>query len=360
MSEKATVKTPFDHNGTGLKGKLFGLPCSLAEAQLVIVPLPWEVTVSSKTGTAGGPEKIVEVSSEIDLFSKEILEVWNLKTTALELPREIKVQSDKLRLLAAMHIKTLESGKEDEGSVILTRKINEGCENLNVYVTQLTKELLAEGKMVGLLGGDHSTPLGLLRTLSEKYSSFGILQIDAHADLRKSYENFTYSHASIMYNALKLKAISRLVQVGIRDFCEQEYQFIQQSENKIKTFFDSNLKEEMFNGKTWQMICADIINELPNSIYISFDIDGLIPELCPNTGTPVAGGLTFEQAVYLIKQIAISGRRIIAFDLCEVSGKTDWDAQVGSRILFELCNWMAVSQGKLNLTANSKTSYFTE
>ena len=78
---------------------------------------------------------------------------------------------------------------------------------------------LKDGKLVGLLGGDHSTPLGFIRALSERYDRFGILQIDAHADLRKAYEGFTYSHASIMYNALKIPAVHRLVQVGIRDFC---------------------------------------------------------------------------------------------------------------------------------------------
>ena len=349
MSEKAQLINDFNPNGIGLKGRLFGLPYSLEESQLVIVPLPWEVTVSSQTGTAKGPEKIIEVSSEIDLFSKEVSEVWKLKIASLDPPKEIKKQSDQLRSLAALHIQSLESGKEEESSRIITQKVNEGCENLNVYVSQLTRDLFAEGKMVGLLGGDHSTPLGLLRTLNEKFSNFGILQIDAHADLRRSYQNFTYSHGSIMFNALKLKNLSRLVQVGVRDFCEEEYLLIQKSTGRVKTFFDSDIKEQLFNGKPWGLICQEVIDKLPDLVYISFDIDGLRPELCPNTGTPVPGGLSFEEATYLIKQIVLSGKRIIAFDLSEVSGLRNWDAQVGSRILFELCNWMAVSQGRLNL-----------
>ncbi len=350
MSEKAQLINDFNQNGIGLTGRLFGLPYSLEESQLVIVPLPWEVTVSSQTGAAKGPEKIIEVSSEIDLFSKEISEVWKLKIASLDLPKEIKKQSDQLRSLAALHIHSLESGKEEESSRIITQKVNEGCENLNVYVSQLTRDLLAEGKMVGLLGGDHSTPLGLLRTLNEKFSNFGILQIDAHADLRKSYQNFTYSHGSIMFNALKLKNLSRLVQVGVRDFCEEEYLLMQKSTGRVKTFFDSDIKEQLFNGKPWGLICQEVIDTLPDLVYISFDIDGLRPELCPNTGTPVPGGLSFEEATYLIKQIVLSGKRIIAFDLSEVSGLSHWDAQAGSRILFELCNWMAVSQGRLKLT----------
>jgi agmatinase len=90
------------------------------------------------------------------------------------------------------------------------------------------------------------------------------------------------------------------------------------------------------------------LNDLPQLVYISFDIDGLNPNLAPNTGTPVAGGLEFEQALYLIKKVAKSGRTIIGFDLNEIApGDSDWDANVGARLLYQLVNWMAVSQGKL-------------
>lgn len=126
-----------------------------------------------------------------------------------------------------------------------------------------TKKFLTEGKLVGLLGGDHSTPLGFLRALSEQYNRFGILHIDAHADLRKAYEGFTYSHASIMYNALKLPAVNRLVQVGIRDFCEEEMQVIERGMGRVKTFFDQDIKAAQYSGKTWEMICHEIIKELP-------------------------------------------------------------------------------------------------
>ncbi len=350
MQDQAfTANSSFDHNGIGIKGKLFGLPYSLHEAQLVIVPVPWEVTVSSNTGTALAPSKIINVSSQIDLFSKEIEEVWRLKIAMLEFPSDLKKESDRLRRFSEMHIQALESGNVVEGFKVLTQKVNEGCENLAIYIRETTHQLLQKGKMVGLLGGDHSTPLGFLRALDERHSNFGVLQIDAHADLRKSSENFNYSHASIMNNALKLKNLSRLVQVGIRDYCEQEFNTIQQSNSRIKTFFDADIKTDLFNGKTWKAICHEIIQELPDLIYISFDIDGLDPKLCPGTGTPVPGGFEFEQITYLIKQVVLSGKRIIGFDLSEVSGESIWDLQVGSRMLFELCNWMAVSQGKLNL-----------
>ena len=255
-----------------------------------------------------------------------------------------------LRSLAESHIQSLENRTETEANKIITDKINEACENLNIYIKNTCKQLLREGKLVGILGGDHSTPLGFLRALSEKYDRFGILQIDAHADLRKAYEGFQYSHGSIMFNTLKLPAVGKIVQVGIRDFCEEEMQMMQRAAGRVKTFFDSDIKEDHYRGKSWAVQCEEIIKELPDLIYISFDIDGLNPKLCPHTGTPVPGGFELEQLSYLLKQIVKSGKKIIGFDLCEVApGSNEWDANVGARTLWELCNWMGVSHKHLGV-----------
>ncbi|NJN42731.1 MAG: agmatinase family protein, partial [Flammeovirgaceae bacterium] len=229
-------------------------------------------------------------------------------------------------------------------------QINEGSKYLNQWVYETSKSLLEKGKLVGLLGGDHSTPNGFIKAIAEKYTRFAILQIDAHADLRNAYEGFVYSHASIMFNALKLPAVSQLVQVGIRDYCNEELDVINNSKGRVKTFFDEDIKESMLKGKTWETICKEIVTRLPDNVYISFDIDGLDPKLCPNTGTPVAGGFEFHEIVLLLKVLAQSGKRIIGFDLNEVSpGDSEWDANVGARILYQLCNWMGVSQGKLEM-----------
>ncbi|HYG19516.1 MAG TPA: agmatinase family protein [Ohtaekwangia sp.] len=340
--------TRFDPNGPGIHGNLFGLPFTPETSALVIVPVPWEVTVSYHTGAADGPGAVLQASSQIDTFSKDIPDAWKAGYAMLAVPDELASESKKLRSLAARHIARLENGESFERTDPLVLKINEACENLNIYVKSTTQKYLKEGKMVGLLGGDHSTPLGFLRALSEQHNRFGILHIDAHADLRKAYEGFTYSHASIMYNALKLPAVARLVQVGIRDICEEEVNVIGRSMGRVVTFFDEDLKANKFSGMTWAEVCDTIIRNLPDEVYISFDIDGLDPKLCPNTGTPVAGGLEFFEAVFLLKKLVQSGRRIIGFDLSEVAGgQSDWDANVGARMLFQLCNWMAVSQGKL-------------
>lgn len=339
----------FDPNGMGIAGKLFGLPFTPETSEMVILPLPWEVTVSYHTGAAQGPGAVISASQQIDLLVKDIPDAWQLGVAELPLPADLEEESDKLRHLSTEHLIRLENGEPLYAQDPLLQKINSSCENLNIYVKTITENWLREDKLVGVLGGDHSTPLGFMRALGEIHNRFGILQIDAHADLRKAYQGFTYSHASIMYNALKIPAVNRLVQVGIRDFCEEELSTMKQSTGRIVTFFDDDLKQQQWLGKTWDSICDVIIQELPALVYVSFDIDGLDPKLCPGTGTPVPGGLEFQQATYLLKKLVKSGRKIIGFDLTEVAPTpgSDWDANVGARMLYTLCNFAAVSQGRL-------------
>ena len=196
-----------------------------------------------------------------------------------------------------------------------------------------------------MLGGDHSVPLGFFKAQSEKHGDFGILQIDAHCDLRDSYEGFKYSHASIMYNALhEIPSIKKLVQVGIRDYSDGELEIIQNNKERIVTFFDRDIKDRLYEGDTWKNVVDDIIKTLPQKVHLSFDIDGLDPKLCPNTGTPVAGGFEVEQIYYLLRKLIQSGRQLIGFDLNEVGvGENDWDANVGARVLYKLCNLLVKS-----------------
>ncbi len=348
MTKEEIIHT-FDPNGPGIAGKLFGLPFSEDTSELVIVPVPWEVTVSYHAGTARAPHAVLGASSQVDVFQKDIPDAWKLGMSMLPVPDSILQESNKLRELAAQHIQAVESGKPVDANDPLLTSINEACENLNIYTKATTQRWLKEGKLVGLIGGDHSTPLGFLRALSERYDRFGILQIDAHADLRKAYEGFTYSHASIMYNALKLPAVGRLVQLGIRDFCQEEMDVIKRSMGRVVTFFDEDIKSWEYQGNTWDEICEEIIKPLPELVYISFDIDGLDPKLSPSTGTPVPGGYSLPQIIHLIRKLVLANKRIIGFDLCEVApGSTDWDASVGARVLWQLCNWMAVSNKKLS------------
>jgi agmatinase len=282
------------------------------------------------------------------LFLKDIQDAWKLGVSLHRAPDHIVEENKLHRQEAIQHIKRIESGEKITGNDPILVGINKACENFNEYIKSTSKKYLDQGKIVAIVGGDHSTPLGYISALAEVYDRFAVLQIDAHADLRKSYEGFSYSHASIMYNALKIPAVGKLIQLGIRDLCNEEADVMNRAMGRVVTFYDDDMKASMLNGKSWDHICVEIIKHLPANIYLSVDIDGLDPKLCPNTGTPVPGGLEFNQFVYLLKKIVQSGKKIIGFDLSEVSpGHDDWDANVGARILYQLCSWTAVSHKKL-------------
>jgi len=337
----------FDPNGIGDQdGNIYGLPFDTSEAKLVILPVPWEVTVSYQGGTALAPEAILQASYQVDLFDPFVADAWKLGIAMQEINKEIKGKSNLLRLEAEDYIQQLSKGfnpEENAALLDIRNKINLSGKELNLWVKNESIKLMDQNKIVALLGGDHSTPLGLMQALAEKHSSFGILHIDAHADLREAYEGFEYSHASIMFNAIKIPQITRLVQVGIRDYCEVELNLIH-SDKRISAFFERDIKHRQFEGTTWASICDQIIDTLPEKVYLSFDIDGLDPKLCPNTGTPVPGGLEMEQALYLVEKLVNSGRKIIGFDLNEVApGDDEWDANVGARLLYRLANMCMVS-----------------
>ncbi len=339
-----TDLSQFDPNSVGNpNNNIFGLPFSEEDARLVILPIPWEVTVSYTAGTARAPEHVFKASIQVDLFDANCPDGWKQGYYMRETDKKILLKSDYLRKEAELYIDYISKGEEVQKNKFMCkslREINEGSLFMNQWVYEQTKGLLDKGKLVGLLGGDHSTPLGYMKALAEKHGDFGVLQIDAHCDLRKGYENFTYSHASVMYNALtEIPQLKKLVQVGIRDYCEEEWNYICNSEFRVITYFDRDIKERQYEGETWKHISEEIINQLPEKVYLSFDIDGLDRKLCPNTGTPVQGGFEIDEILYLVKKITTSGRQLIGFDLVEIGvGQTDWDSNVGARILFKLCN----------------------
>ena len=342
----------FDPNSPGLKSNnIFGLPFSEEEAEVVLLPVPWEVTVSYRQGTARAPEYIFDASMQVDLYDPDVTDGWKKGFYMMPVDKNIRKKSDYLRQCAELIISHLVDGGKVEENEQLSEKleeVNDGGAMLCNWVQEMTRTLLKRGKKVGLIGGDHSTPLGYIRALGEVHpNGFGVLQVDAHADLREAYEGFTYSHASIMYNVLKeVPAVTKLVQVGIRDYCDEELVLGRQSNDRVVTFFDADLKDQQYEGTLWRDQVANIIDELPQKVYISFDADGLDPKLCPNTGTPVPGGFELEEVFYLFKKLKQSGREIIGFDVNEVScgeGGVGIDAIVGARLLYKLCNWMVSS-----------------
>jgi agmatinase len=341
--ERASIRNKvlenFNPNENGLVADgIFGLPFSCEESELILFPVPWEVTVSYRDGTAQGPKAILDASQQLDLFYAPNPSLYT-KGIAMHPISDLWLsESQKWRNATNMYLN--EYGTQDEmsaQSIQTLKAVNQITQRLTDYVAEQTNRLLAEDRCVGLIGGDHSTPLGFIQTLAEKHSDFGILQIDAHADLRDAYEGFVHSHASIMYNALKLSQVSKLVQVGIRDISLVEVDYISKNTDRIACYFDQDLKERHFGGDSWSTIVDEMISKLPEKVYISFDIDGLEPNLCPNTGTPVPGGLSYSEVVYLIRRLKFHNKQIIGFDLVEVApGVDEWDGNVGARILFEL------------------------
>ena len=179
---------------------------------------------------------------------------------------------------------------------------------------------MAAGKLVGVVGGDHSVPFGAIRAAAEAHPGMGVLHLDAHADLRDAYEGFRWSHASIMFNVLRdLPAVARIVQVGIRDYSDDEDALMNANPGRLVTFFDPDLRRQLFDGEPWSRITHRIAAALPREVYLSFDIDGLDPALCPHTGTPVLGGLSFPEVSALLRAVVETGRRIVGLDLSEVA-----------------------------------------
>lgn len=339
----------FDHNQAGNpNNNIFGLPFSEEEARVVLIPIPWEVTVSFGAGTSRAADHIFKASLQVDLFDPDVRDGWKTGFFMRAVDRKILLKSDYLRKEAELYIDYISKGNDVQANKFMCkslREINEGSLFLNNWVYEQTKALLDRDKLVGLVGGDHSTPLGFFKAIAEKHNDFGILQIDAHLDLRIAYEDFKYSHASVMYNALtEIPQLTKLVQVGVRDYGEEEFQFVQDNPDRIMTFFDKDIKERQYEGETWKSIVDDIVIKLPQKVFISFDIDGLDPKLCPNTGTPVAGGFEAEQISYLFKKVVDSGRKLIGFDLNEVGvGDGSCDANVAARLLFKMCNLLVKS-----------------
>lgn len=332
-------------------GGLFGLPFGPEEAHVVLIPVPFEATTSYRPGTARGPAAVLEASKQVDLFDGELGRIYRAGIALLDLPREVERWNAEARAAALPVIEAGGAG-DDPDLLAAAAEVDALSAKVNAWVHTQADIWLTRGKLVGVLGGDHSVPLGAIAAVAERHPGLGILHLDAHADLRVAYEGFRYSHASIMYNVCReVPGVARIVQVGIRDFGEREARFIGESDGRIMTFFDGDLQRRKLEGEAFGKLAREIVAALPQAVYLSLDIDGLDPALCPHTGTPVPGGLSFPEACHLVRLVAESGRRIVGFDLCEVAPGPDpddeWDANVGARLLYKTIGWALRSQGAL-------------
>lgn len=309
---------------------LFGVGVPPEEAELVLIPVPFDATASYRRRASLGPEAIFNASPQLDLYDPEDPAAYERGIAWLSDTSTPAQLNQKAR-------QAVDRAREGDDQAVV--EVNQLSAELNRWVATETRKWLSQGKRVGLVGGDHSTPFGCIQEHLRHYRTLGVLHIDAHADLRVAYEGFTWSHASIMHNVLEHTELTRLVQVGVRDYAASEAKRIE-SDARVSTFFMDGLRREQFHGTTWAEQVARIVDSLPPEVYVSFDIDGLDPVYCPGTGTPVPGGLTWHEAVYLLRAVVRSRRRVVGFDLNEVApgpNSDEYDAIVGARMLYQLC-----------------------
>jgi len=335
--------TAFDPNAaSGEESGVFGLPHSPHEAAVVLVPVPFEATVSYGGGASEGPSAILRASRQVDLYDVEVGKPYEAGIAMLDDPADVRAW-DLAARTAAAHVLARGGTHGDPALVASAASVDAYMERMNGWVRSTVDLLLSRGKIVGTIGGDHSVSFGAIEAHARRHPGLGLLHVDAHADLREAYEGFAWSHASILHNVMaRIPAVSKLVQVGIRDLCEEEADQIASSGGRIQSYFDAELAEARFGGETWAAQVQRMIEPLPHDVYVTFDIDGLDPALCPHTGTKVPGGLSFQMATSLIAALARSGRRIVGFDLTEVVPAKDgseWDENVGARILYKLIGW---------------------
>ena len=383
---------------------IFNLYTSFAESEVVIIPVPWDATTSYKNTTSCAPSRILEESYQIELFDKELGDTYKRGIYQIEIPQHVQRWNKKARKLVEKvqheyvqfeqnleilnqiffdeekiknhsfyvhQIEKIHQFKKNSSllkkhKLILEKivqgelnsydffsdlisstkeieKVNQFTSDVMIWVYKQSKRILENQKIPAVIGGDHSTPMGLVRALNEKMGGdLGILQIDAHCDLRVSYQGFKHSHASIMHNLLNLSPTFRkLVQIGVRDISKYE-NHITESDERIVCFHDRALKTDLFRGKTWGLICDDIVEVLPKNIYVSVDMDGLSVEFAPDTGTPVPGGLSYDHVLELFRRIKKSKKNIISFDICEtgVSKHHRLNEVVALRLLYKLCGYV--------------------
>ncbi|MEM6671653.1 MAG: agmatinase family protein [Planctomycetota bacterium] len=324
---------------SGAESGLFGLPHGPDDAYVHVLGVPYEATVSYRAGARHGPEAVLAASRQIDLFDLRFGRPYERGIWMAQPSRNIVAWNEEARALASPII---ERGGAEESDARAIARVDELSSLVNDAAHAFFAERLESGRLPVLVGGDHSTPFGAIAACAAHHPGLGVLHFDAHADLRPAFEGFRWSHASILRNVLdELDGVQSLIQVGVRDLCEQEHDAIAADE-RVDALFDHGLAEARFEGRV-RTLARETIARLPNLVYVTFDADGLDPSLCPNTGTPVPGGLDWQEAVVWLEELARSGKRIVGLDLVEVSPGPDgdpegrsWDAIVGARLLYRM------------------------
>jgi len=272
------------------------------ESKIVILPVPYEHSVSYGGGTAKGPDGIIKASAFVEFYDNEFdKELCFEQKIATLKPLKLKNKFDK--------------------------------EALDIIENKVVK-LLSKDKFVLTLGGEHTISIAPIHAHFKKYPEMSILHFDAHSDLRKSYEDSIYSHACFMARVCEFFPPERITQVGIRALSIEEAEFIKS--NHIKTFFASSIRMNL-HSENW---LKEVASTLGNEIYLTFDVDYFDPSIMPSTGTPEPDGFLYHETLNIFREIKNSGKRIIGMDIVElapVKGLNHPDLTT-ARLLYKLLN----------------------
>ncbi len=321
----------------GGEGSLFGLP-EHPSPLIEVLPAAYEATTSYRTGTAGGPAAIAEASLQVDLDDARFGQIWTVGIGSLQGPEGLEAIGQQASELARPII---ERGGATDSDAAEVAKIDALAERATALIRESVAAILARDRVPALLGGEHAVSLGAIEAVSAAHPGVGVLQIDAHLDLRDRFEGFEHSHASVMFNALRrAEGLASITAVGIRDHGTAEREMAER-DPRVRVFTDDALADELAAGRTFANWCDEVLATLPERVYVSFDIDGLDPSLCPSTGTPVPGGFSWQQISVLLGKLAESDRKVVGFDLVEVGTEQAIDAIVGARLLYRLCGVVA-------------------
>ncbi|MCX5903802.1 MAG: agmatinase [Proteobacteria bacterium] len=242
------------------------------QARAVIIPVPYDLTTTYMPGTRHGPHAIIRASTQLELFDDEI---------------------EKEPALIGIHtlpeIEVLTSGPAE----MIDR------------VESVAARVAGSGKFPVMLGGEHSISLGMVRALINDHPDMGVLQLDAHADLRDSYQGSRFNHACV---ARRIQELCPLIQAGIRSITAEEWSFLNNS--PVTSFFARN----MHARDEW---LPKLIEKLPQKIYITIDLDVFDPSQMPSVGTPEPGGMNWYDVLHLLRAVAAQ-RKIVGFDIVEL------------------------------------------
>ena len=335
-----------DPNAASKPGSgLFGLDVARAEAAVWVLPVPFDATTSYRPGTSAGPDAVARASHQVDLLCPLFGHPWRAGIVLVDEPEGVSA-AQHAAFERARNVVAVGGWVEGDPKLLADlAAVDAASARMNAAVERATAAALDAGKLPVLLGGDHSTPFGALAAVAKRHPGVGVLHFDAHSDLRKSFEGFTWSHASILRNVMeRVDGVSKLVQIGIRDTCPEEVDWAAASRGRVEILTDEAWGEARLGRADLAALAHAWIAKLPREVYVTFDVDALDPALCPNTGTPVPGGLRWDEVSLWLRTLAASGKRIVGLDLVEVSpggatGPDDldaWDANVGARLLYRL------------------------